>query len=56
MSNNEVKISSYRLNDLQRKEAFLDVLEATGVDSWEGYESAIEAYEAWLEEVTRVEE
>ena len=37
-----VQISSSRLEELRRNERKLHALEAAGVDSWEGYEDAME--------------
>lgn len=37
-----VTIMRARFNSLLEKEARLDVLEAAGVDNWEGYDGAME--------------
>jgi len=31
-------------------EMWVDALEATGVDNWEGYDEAVTLYKKWLEE------
>jgi hypothetical protein len=37
-----VSITAERLKDLERSEAFLNALQAAGVDNWEGCERAVQ--------------
>lgn len=41
----KVTILQSRLDELKEAEAFLDALQAAGVDNWEGYEQAQEMME-----------
>lgn len=36
--------------ELEERVAFLDALEAAGVDNWDGYDEAQELLEAWQQE------
>lgn len=41
------EITQERLDDLEKKKAWLDALAAAGVDNWEGYSHAYDIFKEW---------
>lgn len=44
-----VELTEEEYNNLIERDAILTALESCGVDSWDGYDIAMETYQAWSE-------